>query len=50
MSNYDQLSDEAKLELAIDFVAKGSELPEKLAEFLRELGLYQLIVNPNVET
>lgn len=43
---YDDLTDEDKLEEAIKFVATGQPLPAKLIEFLKEAGLYDLVVNP----
>jgi len=43
---YENLSDEDKLEEAIKFVAMGQPIPEQLAEFLREAGLYDVIVDP----
>lgn len=46
MSAYDNLSDEDKLELAIQFVARGSAMPEALTSFLHEQGLFDVIVNP----
>lgn len=43
---YRDLSDEDKIELAIQFVAVDQPLPEELVKFLRETALYDLIVNP----
>lgn len=43
---YRNLSDEDKIELAIQFVAVDQPLPEELVKFLRETALYDLIVNP----
>lgn len=42
--SYRDLSDEDKLEEAIRFVATGQPLPDTLTEFLREAGLYDVIV------
>ena len=43
---YDNLTDEDKLEEAIKFVAAGQPLPTRLLEFLKEAGLYELVINP----
>ncbi len=43
---YDDLSAEEKLQLAIDFVARGQTLPNKLVEFLKAEGLYDAITQP----
>ena len=43
---YDDLTDEDKLEEAINFVATGQPLPTKLEAWLREAGLYDLVINP----
>ena len=43
---YADLSDEDKLEQAIQFVAVGQPLPPYLEDWLREQHLYELIVNP----
>lgn len=43
---YRDLSDEDKIELAIEFVAVEQPLPQELVKFLREQGLYDLIVTP----
>ena len=43
---YNDLSDEDKLEQAIQFVALGQPLPPVLEAFLKENNLYDLIVNP----
>lgn len=45
---YQELSDEDKLAQAITFVAVGHPLPVVLADFLREQGLYDAIVQPGV--
>jgi hypothetical protein len=42
--SYDLLSDEDKLEEAIQFVAVGQPLPDTLEAFLRDAGLYDAIV------
>lgn len=47
VSSYNDLSDEDKLTMAINFIARGQPLPTPLVEFLVEAGLYELIVNPN---
>lgn len=46
---YDELSDEDKIEQAIKFVAVDQPLPEPLVRFLKEVGLYDLIVSPGKE-
>lgn len=46
--SYHDLSDEDKLAQAITFVAIGQSIPKPLAEFLREQGLYDVIVQPGV--
>lgn len=43
---YSELSDEDKIEQAIKFVAVGAALPVALADFLKEINLYELIVTP----
>jgi hypothetical protein len=43
---YTELSDEDKLETAINFVAVGQSLPEPLVEFLKSAGLYEAITLP----
>lgn len=43
---YEELSDEDKIKQSIDFVAIGQPLPEVYITFLREMDLYDLIVNP----
>lgn len=43
---YTDLSDEDKIEQAIEFVAHDQPLPVALIEFLVAVGLYELIVNP----
>lgn len=51
--SYTDLSDEAKLEQAIKFVAIGQPMPRELAKFLMENKLYDLITDPegkNVKT
>lgn len=44
--SYTDLSDEDKINLAIRFVAQSQPMPPSLEEWLREKGLYDLIVNP----
>lgn len=44
--SYLDLSDEDKLEQAINFVAIGQPLPDALETFLKDSGLYDTIVNP----
>ena len=46
---YDDLSDEDKIEQAIKFVAYDQPLPATLVAFLKEVGLYDLIVSPGKE-
>ncbi|MCY1708367.1 hypothetical protein [Pannonibacter sp. SL95] len=46
MADYTDLSDEGRIELAIRFVANNQPLPKELVEFLREAGIYDLIVKP----
>lgn len=46
---YEDLSDEDKIEQAIKFVAVDQPLPETLVRFLKEVGLYDLIVGPGKE-
>ena len=43
---YQELSDEDKIEQAIKFVALGQPLPLVLETFLKEAGLYDVIVYP----
>lgn len=43
---YNDMSDEDKIEQAIKFVAIDQPLPPSLVEFLKGVGLYDLIVNP----
>ncbi len=43
---YEHLSDEDKVSEAIRFVARGTSLPRQLEDFLRQEGIYELIVNP----
>ncbi|WVH05408.1 hypothetical protein ZHAWSFBX_CDS_0049 [Agrobacterium phage Alfirin] len=45
---YKTLSDEDKIELSIQFVASQQPLPEELAEWLRDNGLYDLITKPGL--
>lgn len=44
--SYADLSDEAKLETAIAFVAQGQPLPEELETFLRDENLYEVVTSP----
>lgn len=44
--DYTDLSDESKISLAIEFVAIGQPLPDALASWLRDNGLYDLITKP----
>ena len=46
---YNDLSDEDKIEQAIKFVAIDQPLPASLTAFLKEVGLYDLIVSPGKE-
>ncbi len=43
---YTDLSDEDKIEQSINFVAMGQPIPYELSEWLREVGLYDMIVLP----
>lgn len=43
---YEDLSDEDKLLQAISFVARGASMPAVLVEFLKSIGLYELITAP----
>ena len=43
---YEDLSDEDKVLVAIEFVARGQHIPAALTDFLKEEGLYELIMNP----
>lgn len=47
--SYQDLSDEDKIETAIKFVAVDQPLPSELVRFLKEVGLYDLIVGPGKE-
>jgi len=44
--SYIELSDESKLEQAINFVARDQPLPPVLVSFLKENNLYEAIINP----
>ncbi len=46
---YEDLSEEDKIEQAIKFVAIDQPLPVHLVAFLKEVGLYDLIVSPGKE-
>ncbi|QOE32150.1 hypothetical protein CPT_Paso_033 [Rhizobium phage Paso] len=46
ISAYRDLSDEDKLAVAIDFVARSATMPDVLVHFLHEQGLYEIIVAP----
>ena len=43
---YRDLSDEDKIELAIQFVAIEQPLPEELVKFLQDNKMFDMIVNP----
>lgn len=43
---YDDLDDESKLNLAIQFVAQDQPIPPALELWLIEVDMYDLIVNP----
>ncbi len=43
---YTDMSDEDKIEQAINFVAIDQPIPPALVEFLQSVGLYELIVSP----
>lgn len=42
---YKDMSDELKIEQSIKFIAEGQPLPTVLEVFLREAGLYDILVN-----
>lgn len=44
--SYKDLSDDDKIMTAIEFVAIGKPLPTELAEWLKDNGLYDLILKP----
>jgi len=44
--SYEDLSDEAKLEQAIAFVAAGQPLPDELVRFLVAENLYEVVTSP----
>lgn len=46
MSLYDDMDDEDKVLLAIDFVAKGTPIPDALRTFLNSEGLLEKIEAP----
>jgi hypothetical protein len=43
---YEDLSDEDKVLYAISFVARGTQMPAVLMQFLKDNGLYELITEP----
>ena len=43
---YTDMSEEDKIEQAINFVAIDQPIPPALVEFLKSVGLYELIVSP----
>lgn len=43
---YEDLSDEDKVLQAIEFVARGASMPAVLVEFLKSIGLHELITAP----
>ena len=47
---YQALSDDEKLELCIDYVARGAAMPEALRDFLIGQGLYELVTKPEGNT
>lgn len=46
MDRYKELSDEEKIALSIDFVARSTPIPEPLRDFLRAEGLLTAIEAP----
>jgi len=44
--NYDNLSDEEKLALAIEYRVYNTPMPTSIVQFLKAEGLYDLIMNP----
>jgi hypothetical protein len=44
--SYENLSDEAKLEQAIQFIAAGQPLPQELVDFLVAENLYDAVCSP----
>lgn len=49
--SYEDMSAEDKIITAIEFVARGVTMPNKLRDFLEEKGLLEAIINPSeVET
>ena len=48
-TQYQNLTDEEKIKLGIEFAAKGVELPTYLKEFLISINLYDAIINPKGE-
>lgn len=44
--SYELMSDEDKILQAFDFVARGVPIPNVIAQFLRDEGLYDAIINP----
>jgi hypothetical protein len=48
--SYSDLTDEHKLEEAINFVAAGQPLPPALIAFLQEANLYDLVIFPKETT
>lgn len=49
MSQYDDMADEDKVLLAIDFVARGVAIPVALSAFLEKEGLLEKIEAPTEE-
>lgn len=45
-SKYDDLSDEDKIRTAMEFVARGADIPEPLIRFLKSVRLYSAITKP----
>lgn len=50
MSNYDGLSDEDKVRLAIDCVARSTPIPTALEGFLKDEGLLEAITAPGKQS
>ncbi len=44
--SYESMSEEDMILQAFDFVARGVPIPNRIAQFLREEGLYDAINNP----
>ena len=49
MLGYNDLTDEAKIKIGIEFTARGVEMPVPIKEFLIGVNLYDAIINPKGE-